>query len=102
MNKTEERFSRLLVARYLNPAPGVPFKYRVRFQPMALILGWDMRYEPDFMVTGDLKITFYEVKGSYIYDRALHKFKAAATMFPEFNFILAEWKNQTWKETQFR
>jgi hypothetical protein len=92
MNKTERRFYDHLQTYGFDSV-----------QPFAvtLWLGTGISYRPDFLCQGWPKPTFFEVKGSFIWDRALHKFKACVTLFPCFSFYLAEWKNKDWQITKF-
>jgi hypothetical protein len=56
-----------------------------------LKLAPDCRYTPDFAVIKacPFSIDFIEVKGRYIFEKALNKPKIAAAMFPYHNFFLA-------------
>jgi hypothetical protein len=91
LNRTETRFLDILKARY--PAPAV-----IRIMPLRFLLGHDCTYNPDFMVSDGGKIIFYETKGAHIWAKNLIKFKAAARQFPEFAWILAQWKDDSWHE----
>jgi hypothetical protein len=102
MNKTETRCMEMLKnMRDARVDAGgnivsVPTYSEVRFEAVTLYLANDLRYTPDMFCVGILKPEFYEVKGEWIYDRALHKFKAAVELFPSFSFYLAQWKKGTW------
>jgi len=104
MNKTETRCKAMLetlsAAGFSTGHGGIAFT-SVRFEAITLYLGDRMRYTPDFYCEGQLKPVFVESKGSYIYPRALNKFKAAVVLFPSFSFYLAQWENKSWKLTKY-
>jgi hypothetical protein len=54
-------------------------------------------YTPDFQVVNDAtgEIELHEVKGGWIEDDAMVKFKTAAAMFPEYRWKLVQQKKTT-------
>jgi hypothetical protein len=59
------------------------------------------RYTPDFACGPNL----YEIKGSWIRDRALHKVKAALRVVKEFGFDgvrLAQWDGKRWDVSEIK
>lgn len=91
LNKTERRWLDVLRARNYS---------HVLVKPITLKLGHDCRYTPD-LVTADLAglVTVWEVKGAYVYEKAMYKPRMAAHMFPFFRFVLAQWKDNQWTES---
>lgn len=92
LNKTEQRFLKVLRTR--------GYRY-VGIQDITLRLAWDTRYTPDFSTVSDFdnSIILWEVKGAYEREDAIIKLKMAATKFPWFVFMKAQWKNGDWIET---
>jgi len=90
LNKTEQRF---LTKLRLNKWD------RIGIQNITIRLAHDLRYTPDLTAWGNGRFWLFEVKGAFIWDRALHKPKMAAAMFPEWNFVIVQWKDGQWKET---
>lgn len=91
MNKTESEFALLL-----NDSPTVEVYW---FDAVSLRLGPNLHYRPDFLVlrTSGL-VTFAEVKGGFIREDALVKFKAASTRFPNFRWEMwQKTKKEGWK-----
>ncbi len=90
LNKTEQRWLGVLEER------GIVARYEaIRFR-----LAPKTTYTPDFYgLSHNDRLTFWEVKGPFIRDRAMQKPKIAAAMFPEFDFVLAQWIGGEWKET---
>lgn len=75
-NKTEAAFGLILEAQARR---GDILRYR--FQPVTLRLGDDCRYTPDYMVEREAgKPEFVEIKGGFVRDDALVKFKVAKEM----------------------
>lgn len=71
----------------------------VLFHKYTLKLANDLRYTPDLAVAHpDGLVTFYEVKGGYIHDRAMHKPKMAAEMFRH-RFFVAQKLSDGWTVT---
>lgn len=91
LNKTERRWLAELRSR--------PFYIFVGIQPITLKLAWVTRYTPDFVtVTDKGLITCWEVKGSFVFEKAMYKPRACAGKFPFFQFCLAQWKGGKWTE----
>jgi hypothetical protein len=95
MNKTEIAFSLILEARKRN---GEIVTYG--YERVTLKLADDTRYTPDFYaVDCEDGLVFYEVKGGHIRDDARVKLQVAATMYPRFVFIRAQYVKGSWTET---
>lgn len=91
MNKTEREYYDKLLAIY--PSEDVKWEaYTLRMASRAC-------YTPDFSVTFPYgRLEFHEVKGAYIFSKALVKLRIAAELFPH-KFYLAQ-KNKTGWEVQ--
>jgi hypothetical protein len=99
LNKTETRWLGELQLRrkYL----GEEQKWgEIRPQAITLELGEGCRYRPDFSVVINGKLTFWEVKGAWLYPEGVVKLKVAPRIWPEFDFYLAQWKDGKWTETK--
>jgi hypothetical protein len=70
------------------------------YEPFSLRLGANCHYRPDFLVAlhGTSRLALVEVKGAWIRDRAMDKPRAAATRYPCFVFVLAQWDRHRWTE----
>lgn len=89
MNKTEQAFAFHL--ELLRRADEI---IRYQFEAIRLVLAHNTQYTPDFYVLNkDRTVTFYEVKGFWR-DDARVKIKAAARMFPEFEFVAVQKKTK--------
>lgn len=91
LNKTERRW--LAVLRSRNFA-------WIGIQPITFKVGFDCRYSPDFVTVGAVEgnIIAWEVKGPFVFEKALYKPRAAANKFPFIHFMLAQWKDNQWTE----
>jgi len=68
------------------------------FERIKLRIGEACWYTPDFMVLSkENEIEFHEVKGGFITDDALVKFKAVCELYPYFKFIMMQHKGKQWK-----
>lgn len=90
LNKTELRYKAILQATH--PV--------VRSQAIRLQLAERCTYTPDFFTPDDR--TFWEVKGSFVREDGWIKLKVAATMYPEFRFIMAQYEGGKWSETEIK
>ena len=93
MNKTEAAYAKYLE---LQKQAGEVLWYE--FEPMNLKLADKCFYRVDFLVlknNGYLEV--HEVKGGYVTDDSLVKFKVAANKFP-FTFIMCSLKKGEWIE----
>lgn len=89
MNKTEARY----LEQIIKPALLCGDYVSARFESIKLRLADRTFYTPDFQViTKDGEIEFHEVKGGFIEDDAMVKFKVAAEQYPEFRWILVQQK----------
>ena len=89
MNKTEEKYSELLEIR---KKQGEIIRYE--FEKVKFKLAKKTFYTPDFFVVFEDRIEIHEVKGGYITDDAIVKYKIAVEMFPEFVWKLIQYKNK--------
>lgn len=96
MTKTEGLFAQRLD---LERAAGliVGWKYeRINFKLEAKA-GRCLSYRPDFCVWHtDGRVTFDEVKGGWISEVGMMKFRLAVDIFPEFHFRMWQWKKSVW------
>lgn len=96
MNKTEREFSLILEIQRSHSAIK-----RWEFESFTLRWG-GLRYTPDFTVffvpvtTNVTLIKFIEVKGGFIRDDAMVKFKAAKAHWPDIGFEMWQKKGGTW------
>jgi len=94
-NKTEARFERevLKVMAVTDEASAW------WFESFKLRLGYRCWYTPDYLVLGPAgRLTYIEVKGAWIEDDGMAKFKAAAERFPEYSWQMWQWKKADgWK-----
>ncbi len=87
LNKTEARW--LDVLRFRD--------YQcLRIQSFTLKLAADLRFTPDFSAIVDGRMTFWEVKGGFIREDGWIKLKTAARLYPEFTFVMAQYKGGAW------
>lgn len=94
LNKTETRYSQRLDADVKDGRIS-----RWRFEGVTLRLADGARFTPDFFVTPaglNDRLELHEVKGGFIREAAMVRLKVAAELFPEFEFILAQWKRGEW------
>jgi len=91
MNKTEARYSALLAERV---AKGEVERFR--YEALKLRLAVNTHYTPDFLVLlTDGTMELHEVKGGFIHDDGSRiKLKVAASLFPEFVFRQATYRNK--------
>lgn len=76
---------------------------RILFEAYTLKLAFDTRYTPDLAVVyPDGRIDFYEIKGKFLFEKALNKPKIAARLFPQHNFFLAQKTRDGWVERHLR
>jgi hypothetical protein len=93
MNKTEARYLQDVIEPRLKTG-----EYRsAKFEAVKLRLADRTFYTPDFAVVNDAtgEIELHEVKGGWIEDDAMVKFKTAAAMFPEYRWKLVQQKKTT-------
>lgn len=93
-NKTETEYQRMLQAKF----PGS----EIRYEKYTLKLAEGCRYVPDFAVEhADGTLEFHEVKGAFVFSKALTKPKTAAELFPQ-RFVLAQKLKSGWEITPLR
>lgn len=93
MNKTEQRYAGVLDLRKM---AGEVIAYW--FDALKLRIGDNCFFETDFLVllsSGELEV--HEVKGGYITDDGLVKFKSAQMIYP-FRFRMMQWVEGEWRE----
>lgn len=93
MNRTEAEYGLMLKAQF----PGAV----IHWEAYVLRLANRCTYCPDFSVFHEGKLSFWEVKGSFVFPKALVKPRIAAVMFPHHKFTLAQKTKQGWKITEF-
>ena len=93
LNKTEQEF-----ADRLNNLSEIQYW---QFESLTFKLGHRCTYTPDFVAVTQDEIRIYEVKGGFIREDAIVKFKAAADKFPQFRWILAQKKRGQWTEKEY-
>ena len=98
MNKTEARYYR----DELWPLMAAEEIIKIRFEEEKFKLGNRLYYTPDFGVVWHpdlaMKKTYIEIKGGFIREKSVIKFKAAASKFPEYSWQLWRWKTgEGWK-----
>jgi hypothetical protein len=98
MNKTEARY----VDEKLWPNIQAEEIKRYRFEKVKRSLsieGAACWYTPDFeVINKDNGIEYHEIKGAYITEDALIKFKTAMATYPEYDWLLWQWTAEDgWK-----
>jgi hypothetical protein len=93
LNETERRCLRFLRSGRFGFSSIMP-------HAITLHLATNLKYTPDVLCMGQLKPVIVEIKGPFVYARALNKFKACVTIFPCFSFWLAQWKDGHWTITK--
>lgn len=91
MNKLEARFAREVLDIRKMVGEILSWKY----EGVKLRLADRTYYTPDFMVCFEDHIEMCELKGFWR-DDARVKWKVAAEMFPEFQFVAVQWKKGAW------
>jgi hypothetical protein len=93
MNKTEARFAALLEG-WLRAGDIAGYK----FEAVTLRLAPHTHYRTDFVVwLKDGRTRFYEVKGGYVREDSWLKLKTVAVLFPQWEFVRAQWKGGGWQ-----
>jgi hypothetical protein len=92
LNKTEQRYADILERRKM---AGTLQDYYV--QEITVKIGDDCRYTPDFCVIEmDGTLTFIEIKGGFVREDAIVKFRAAAKQFWWAKFEMHQWTGGGW------
>ena len=97
MNKTESLYSRRLDQRKL---AGEILAWR--FEALTFRLAYRCNYTPDFLVVTPVEIQVHEVKGGYVREDGLIKWKMAAQAHPEFRFFLCKYVQGHWKISEYK
>ncbi len=93
-NRTEREYELILRAQFPHAT--------IRYEAYTLKLAEGCRYVPDFAVEhADGTLEFYEIKGRFIFSKALTKPKTAAELFPQ-RFTLAQKTESGWEITPLR
>jgi len=87
MNKTEARY----VTEVLDPQKYTKEILDWMYEPFNIRLADKTFYRVDFLVITSV-VEFHEVKGAFIRDDAIVKWKVAAEQFPWFKWVLAQYK----------
>lgn len=94
LNKTEKRWLDVLRMRRF------PL---IAIQDITLRLGDDCRFTPDFFTVPTTiadRLTFWEVKGGFVREDAMVKLRVAARVHQWARFVMAQWKDGRWTETE--
>lgn len=94
-NKTEREFEAILRAQFPDAI--------IRWEAYTLRLASKCSYSPDYSVLHpgpDRRLDFYEVKGAYIFPKALSKPRMCAQEF-DHKFFLAQKSKGEWRITEF-
>lgn len=67
------------------------------FESLKFRLGEKCFYTPDFLVIEPDCLILTEIKGGFIREDAIAKFKSAVSMFPYFRWIFAQYKRKKWE-----
>jgi hypothetical protein len=97
MTKTERLFAnRLDMQKSANVIRGWKYE-RVNFKLDDPETGRAINYRPDFLVWNlDGSVTLIEVKGGWIAEKGMLKFRIAMSLYPEFRFELWQFKGSVW------
>jgi hypothetical protein len=97
LNKTERRWLAVLRERAYE---------RIGIQDVTLRLANGVRYTSDFSAVTKCEVgrflTLYECKGGFEREDSWIKLKMAASQFPVFRFVKAQWKDGQWTETEIK
>jgi hypothetical protein len=97
MNQTETLYSRRLDRQKL---AGEILAWR--FEALTFRLAYRCHYTPDFLVVTQTEIQIHEVKGGYVREDGLIKWKMAAEAHPEFRFFLCKYVQGHWKIVEYK
>lgn len=94
-NKTEQRY----IDYRLEPARRAGEIRWWLYERIKLRIGHRCWYTVDFVLqAADGVVECHEVKGGWIRDDALVKFRAAQEQYPMLRFVLAQWREGMWRE----
>lgn len=97
MNRTEAAYSRRL--DYLNQKGEI---LNWRFEALTFRLAYRCSYTPDFLVITPSEIQIHEIKGGYVREDGLIKWKLASESHPEFRFFLCQLIKNHWKIQEYK
>lgn len=93
MNKTEARY----LNEKLEPARHDGLVTHFEFEMLKFRLAGSTFYTPDFgVVMADGQFELHEIKGGWIQEDAMIKFKVAAEKYPFFNWKMWQYKGGVW------
>lgn len=91
MNQTEARYAGQLEMLKLS---GKILEYR--FESMQFKVGEGAWYKPDFLIIFSDRVELHEIKGGFIREAAMVRFKAAMLLYPWFRWKMVQWKDGKW------
>lgn len=97
MNRTEAAYSRRLDRMR---AAGEILAWR--YEALTFRLGHRCNYTPDFLVVCAGEVQIHEVKGGFIREDGLIKWKLAAERHPEFRFYLCRLVQNQWSIEEYK
>jgi hypothetical protein len=97
MNRTEAAYSRRLDRMR---AAGEILSWR--YEALTFRLGHRCNYTPDFLVISPTEVQIHEVKGGFVREDGLIKWKLAAERHPEFRFFLCRLVKQQWSIEEYK
>jgi hypothetical protein len=97
MNRTEAAYSRRLDRMR---AAGEILSWR--YEALTFRLGHRCNYTPDFLVISLIEVQIHEVKGGFVREDGLIKWKLAAERHPEFRFFLCRLVKQQWSIEEYK
>ena len=97
MNRTEAAYSRRLDRMR---AAGEILAWR--YEALTFRLGHRCNYTPDFLVITPVEVQIHEVKGGFVREDGLIKWKLAAERHPEFRFFLCRLVKQQWNIEEYK
>ena len=96
MNKTETKYScQLENLRHCGHV------LAWKFEALTFRLAYRCHYTPDFLVVTPVEIQIHEVKGGYVREDGLVKWKMAAELHPEFRFYLCRYMEGVWRIDEY-
>lgn len=92
-NKTEERFRLTFLEAWVRD--GTIDRYGAH-ESITLKLANGMTLRPDWPVWKGGVLSFFEVKGAFVYEDAIIKLKAFPIAYPEHKLTIYQWKKGEW------
>lgn len=97
MNRTESLYAGKLEA--LRQAGGI---IGWKYEALTFRLANRCSYTPDFLVITPEEIQVHEVKGGYVREDGLIKWKMTAAAHPEFRFFMCKYTNGKWTISEYK